>query len=483
MEKNILKQACYFDSIGILIKKEESLEEYIERAKKTVNFCEDLRKKIINEGKAELEHETILKEQLLEKNDVGFQKVKNSFDFDLSWIIGFYDSSIGFLQGAAEGVYTDKNISDIPFICLKPSFKNNDVYLKMYKKEECIVFFILVLWSFSSIFANMFENRSIKKTNKNKMLLVISAPSINDEYYSSSFKQIVDFQIRYINSIINNDNVILIVDLDTKSYYDKKIPESVILTEEIYDIWMRDFTTVNPLDPVQFKYTWASMTKKESEFVQKSFIKFANKYDIKRNNSNLLLDGGNIVDNYAGKVITTTRFLEDNDLNYREGKKILKKLLGATEVAILEPDEEVLAHSDGMVMWIDEEVLLVNNYKNKSLEFRENILAELKISFPTTRIIEVPVKYKENKVGEWEGFSSACGINLNSVMTPNNIYVPVFNMSHDQEVVKIIKQNTSKNVILINAEEVSHMGGSVRCLTWQITGVNAEKLVLAAKEK
>jgi hypothetical protein len=37
-------------------------------------------------------------------------------------------------------------------------------------------------------------------------------------------------------------------------------------------------------------------------------------------------------------------------------------------------------------------------------------------------------------------------------------------------------------VITINAEGVCSMGGSVRCLTWQLTGENAEKLILAAKE-
>ena len=61
-------------------------------------------------------------------------------------------------------------------------------------------------------------------------------------------------------------------------------------------------------------------------------------------------------------------------------------------------------------------------------------------------------------------------------MTHNNIYVPVFNMNHDKQVVDIIKENTGKNVITINAEGVCPMGGSVRCLTWQLAGVNADKL-------
>ena len=62
---------------------------------------------------------------------------------------------------------------------------------------------------------------------------------------------------------MGNDNVVILVDKSTKSYYKGRLPEDLLLTSNIYDIWVRDFTTVNPLNPVQFKYTWASMTQQE----------------------------------------------------------------------------------------------------------------------------------------------------------------------------------------------------------------------------
>jgi agmatine/peptidylarginine deiminase len=292
----------------------------------------------------------------------------------------------------------------------------------------------------------------------------------------------VDFQISYANAIMGNDNIVIIVDKDTMPYYENQLPDDILITAEVYDIWMRDFTTVNPQNPIQFTYTWASMTKKESREVQNSFVKIADHYGIQRVTTDLLIDGGNIVDNYVGKVITTTRFMEDNNLSYEEAVEELANLLNADEVAIIEADEEVLAHSDGMVSWIDDDVLLVNDYSDDP-SFRNMVMDELLAAFPTTTIIEVPVEYTTNPPGEWEGFESACGVNLNATVTFNNIYVPVFNMPHDQTAVSIIKENTTKKVITINAEAVCPMGGSVRCLTWQLTGENAEKLILAAREK
>ncbi|RMH70342.1 MAG: hypothetical protein D6675_09695 [Gemmatimonadetes bacterium] len=320
------------------------------------------------------------------------------------------------------------------------------------------------------------------KISDDRMLLVLSAPSINDSYYAPIFQIIVDFQIKYANAILGNDNVVIIVDRDTKAYYENELPEDLLIIDEIHDIWARDFSTVNPLEPVQFVYTWASMTKQESESVQKSFDDFANRYQIQRQYANFLLDGGNIVDNYAGRVITTSRFMEDNHLSYEEAKQLLQERIGATEVAILEPDEEVLAHADGMVSWIDENTLLVNDYSDDEL-FRAIVMDELQSAFPDVKIIEVPVEYQNNRPGEWEGFESACGVNLNSTVTFKNIYVPVFNMQHDQEVINIIKRNSTKTVIPVDASGVCAMGGSVRCLTWQLTGENAEKLILAARKK
>jgi agmatine/peptidylarginine deiminase len=325
------------------------------------------------------------------------------------------------------------------------------------------------------------ESNPTNIISKDRMLLVLSAPSVHDEYYQKAFKKIVNFQINYVNAIIGNDNVIVIVDKDTRKYYEKELPDDILITTDVHDIWMRDFTTVNPLNPVQFKYTWASMTKPESIEVQESFNEFANNYGIKRKSTDLLIDGGNIVDNYAGKIITTTRFMEDNNLTYEEAKQELKNLLDATEVAIVEPDEEVLAHSDGMASWVDENTLLINDYSDKP-SFRTKVMNELKKSFPGTIIIEVPVAYKPNPAGQWDGFESACGVNLNSTVTYKNMYLPTFNMPHDQAALNLIQQHTSKKIITINAEDVCAMGGSIRCLTWQLTGANAEKLILAAQK-
>ncbi len=310
------------------------------------------------------------------------------------------------------------------------------------------------------------------------MLLVLAAPSEYDkqevgrEYYND----VIQFHINYAKKIIGHDNVVILVDEDTASLYRNTLPKDVLLVvKEPLHIWMRDFTTVNPLDPVQGIYTWATMSKRDSKKVQKTFGAFVDKYKIKRRFSELIMDGGNVVDNYAGKAVITKRLLKDNKLDYEEGKKLLKDVLGFSHVAFIDEEYgDYLGHSDGVAMWVEEDILLVNDYRKYDKGYRSKLLAEIKESLPDTTIIEVPVEYTNDD-------SSAVGINVNSTVTFNNIYMPVFGMQHEKAVLDAVHKNTTKRVHTVRSNGVATGGGSVRCLTWQLTGENAEKLILAAR--
>ncbi len=315
------------------------------------------------------------------------------------------------------------------------------------------------------------ETDTMLDSNK-RMTLMLAAPSVDNEYYSDHFDEIVDFQTNYLNRVINAwyDDIFILVPTDAIPYYTAGLSPDYIIEREMYDIWMRDFSTVNPDQPVQFTYTDASMSERLSQETQKAFNTFAADENIIFEQTNYILDGGNIVDNYHGKAITTSRFLEDNDLEYGEAKEILSKLLNAEQIAIIDPDDEVLAHADGMVARLDDNVLAVNDYSSLDPEFHNIIMDELRTSFPEIKIITVPVDFDEDgglDTSRW--INSACGIHLNLVATHTTLYVPTFNSPHDSVVLDIIKKNTSKHVVEIDATGVCAFWWSVRCLTWQRT--------------
>lgn len=318
-----------------------------------------------------------------------------------------------------------------------------------------------------------------KVVRKESMVLVLAAPSVDNEYYTTYFDKIVEFQVNYAQKVINHsaDSVRILVDERTKEYYEGRLPDNVLVAQEMYDIWIRDFATVNPFYPVQFVYTYASMSEEESVITQRMFSDFADRYGIEREKTSYYIDGGNVVDNYAGRVVVTTRFLEDNDLEYDEGKDVLKELLRAFEVAIVEADDDVLAHADGMVAWLDDDVLAVNDYSKMDEEFHNLVMDELERSFADVKIVSVPVLFDNGGVDEERGIGSACGINLNLVATHSTLYVPVFGGEEEKEALAIIRANTKKSVVEIDAKNICLFGGSVRCTTWQLSESNAKGLL------
>ena len=97
---------------------------------------------------------------------------------------------------------------------------------------------------------------------------------------------------------------------------------------------------------------------------------------------------------------------------------------------------------------------------------------------PGVEIIEIPC-YPSSVI--YDGFPSAAGIYVNSIVTDKYIYMPAFGKPEDAQMLKLIQSHTDKKVIPVYAEKVADLGGSVRCLSFQLKGELAEKLITLAK--
>jgi agmatine/peptidylarginine deiminase len=311
-----------------------------------------------------------------------------------------------------------------------------------------------------------------------KMLIVLAAPSVNERYYAEVFEQVIAFDIAYAQVVMGHDNIIVLADADTLPYLQGELPDDILLESEIADIWMRDFSTVLPSKMVQFRYQPSYLRQSDSGYIQASFNRFTSRHGLEYTQSELIIDGGNIVDNNADKVIFTERVLDDNpEYNQAEIIEELKTVLGVAQVAIIPQEEdEPMGHADGIAMFISKDTVLVNTYGEP---FRSQVLAALQQGLPDTEIIEVEADYS---LEIWKDFVSACGINVNATVTEGYIYMPTFGNENDRRSLDIMEAHSDKEVIPIDAQKVCFMGGSVRCLSWQVSGENAASLILAARQ-
>lgn len=311
-------------------------------------------------------------------------------------------------------------------------------------------------------------------------LIVLVAPSVNDSYYARFFNDIVAFQKHFARKIMENDRVVILVDESTIPFYKDDLPESVLVVAHIADIWIRDFAPVIPKHLVKFSYRPSYLSQEDAQWVEQSFEEWFRTSGLSYGGrSSIVLDGGNFVDNGTDKVIITKRIFEDNrGHSYGEIRDEIKRKTGLSKVAFIPyEDGDITGHADGMVMWIEQDKLAITHYEG---QFMQEIIDSIVSIFGSTGIIELP--------NAWDGryyddFPSACGIYANGITTAKTIYLPVYNIPTDATVIRIVEANTEKKVVPVDASKVCLLGGSIRCLTWQVSGANAEKILSMARQK
>ncbi len=313
----------------------------------------------------------------------------------------------------------------------------------------------------------------------NRMTLVMSAPRSDDSFYWRVYDQVLQYQLNYAREILKHDRVVIYTDTNGYEFFSRHLPEDVLINRSLEDIWLRDFATVVPRKPLRFRHTAVAQNgdQRVADEVQRQFSRVIKSQRLTTDNARYLLDGGNFVSDGAGKVIVTERFLKDNGISRERGIAILKRLLKATQVAIIEPDDpDGLAHAGRMVMFTDANTLFVNANREP---LRSKVLRELRRAFPAVKLIEIPLR-RDNRNQDTE-FPSSCGIYVSATVTNKAIYLPQFGTNLDARVLSLVRRNTKKTVVPVSGKNACFIGASPRRLTWRQIGRNAAYLQRAAR--
>ena len=203
------------------------------------------------------------------------------------------------------------------------------------------------------------------------------------------------------------------------------------------------------------------------------FKYYSQKAGLQFTQSKLLNDGGNWVEDGYGNVVLSTKFLADNKLTESEARKKLMALTGAKQIAFIEADEQGgLEHADGVVSFVDQNTLVINSYPEDP-DYAKQLKADLKRGIPNVKIREIITPYDGSEIYD-EKFGSACGLYTNMLVTPERIYFPQFGIKEDAVALQQIRSVTKRTVVPVQSSNVCHMGGGVRCMSWQVRGKNAE---------
>ena len=304
-----------------------------------------------------------------------------------------------------------------------------------------------------------------------KQVIVASLPGESDVQYLDNLQKIADFVIEMDGKTEGRDHLFIIHDKSGRAYLNQHTFTNAHLIEvdQSLDLWMRDFPPCMPNQQIKFKYRPQYISTAQAKFDEGNFEKFARMVRLPElQHSDLVLEGGNIVDNGVYAAITTERAHEDN--SYLTEEEFVNELEATInrKVAVLPDPQDTTGHADGIVTFVEEDVLLVSLFDDADGQgYYDAMKAAVLEVFPNLNVVPLPCYIKNS---ESHGFATAEGSYANSLVTNNAVYLPFFsNKTGNERAFDVFQRSTNKEVIPVyNAGKVPALGGSLRCMTWQI---------------
>lgn len=234
------------------------------------------------------------------------------------------------------------------------------------------------------------------------------------------------------------------------------------------DIWCRDYMPI-PVEKEQyvlFQY-YPSYLKGVPE------IRTDNKLVCSENGisykySSLIIDGGNVI-KFGNKVVLTDRIFSDNNVSKGNLKLInqLEKLLKAQVIIIPAEEDDIIGHADGMVRFISENTVLVNDYTRTktSKKFQKelyNVLAKNELEIKL-----IPYFPDEKwKPKTKHDVAPATGVYINYLQVGESLFLPQFNNREQDDMATEQFELFFKKVVKINCQELALGGGLLNCASW-----------------
>jgi agmatine deiminase len=167
--------------------------------------------------------------------------------------------------------------------------------------------------------------------------------------------------------------------------------------------------------------------------------------------TDIIIDGGNVT-RWTNKLIMTDRVFKDNPTYKR--KQLIKELHELLQVDkiyfVPEQPGDFTGHSDGMVRFVDEHTIIINDYKQENEEFYRAF--EIAIHNTGLDYITIPYNVYDNKSN-----NHANGDYINYLQMENIIIIPTFDIKEDELAVRQLETIfTGQNIQTVESNEIAY---------------------------
>ncbi len=234
------------------------------------------------------------------------------------------------------------------------------------------------------------------------------------------------------------------------------------------DIWCRDYMPIQ-LDRkkfIQFQYPPSYLQNDKYKTSITDVDEVCRQLKIETIKSEIILDGGNIVCSEKKAIITDRVFSDNKEIPKVRLIDMLCKLLEVDEIIII-PNQpfDIFGHADGMLRFIDENTVLVNDFSEEREYFRK----KLRKALDKYHLEQIPFTYTPSKEVNADKIPSAAGTYINYLHIGKMILMPTFGIPEDEKAYQQLSRIfASFTIETINAVEIANEGGVLNCIGWNV---------------
>lgn len=241
--------------------------------------------------------------------------------------------------------------------------------------------------------------------------------------------------------------------------------EQIPRTHSPRHIWVRDYMPIQVSRNKFIKFRYEPDYLKNNPEYKPDVDSILSELGIDFCRSPINLDGGNII-SCDDKVILTDKVFKENPM-YSRIKLIneLTELLEAEPVIIPWDIYEEYGHADGMVRYMGECRVLINNYCDFDGQLRKRLLDALKPHFEVEEL-------------HYDSYSSNSWAYINFLHVGNDIFIPQLNEKLDSKAHAQIKSAFPKCRchLVHNSNQIVKEGGALNCSTWNVLSKDIEEV-------
>ena len=231
------------------------------------------------------------------------------------------------------------------------------------------------------------------------------------------------------------------------------------------DIWAVDYMPIQIAADkfVQFNYDPDYLQTIELRKTISDVDAICKTINLQPKKCNLKVDGGNVIRSSDKVLMTEKVFKENKHLSKNEVIRQLKEVFEVDNLIFVPYEkDDIIGHIDGMVRFIDDNTVLINDYSFDKSDFPKALKSSLKNA--GLEWIELPYNPVYNTKSD-----SAKGFYINYLQMSQGIIMPTFRSTFDEKAYKILQEVfIGKAIATIDSSEVAEKGGVLNCITWNV---------------